>query len=514
MAEAEAAQPQPKKARLASKQACESCRRRKQRCDGKRPACSNCDSRGIGVSCIYAAQATNDAISQTPEFVRPTVERQGTALDVVTATEGTDPAAVEVLGGASVRPLTAYGGDFQSPDEGAFYGNSSSLEFVSKLSAANPLERRLRIPERRQSRAQEVRPDAAMFNVSPATSVSSGIKWQIPPPEVADSLVDAYFERVHIFYPCLHEPTFRDELEAYRLRGKAASTDQPVDTDYSWLAILHMLFAYGTEFVVATPKSEDGRLVGAHEFVTQARHLVTVALSEDTRLETVQALLLLSHFLQGTTELNDCWNIGGLLIRTALSIGLHIEPSGAPLSELQKEVRRRVWAGCFIVDRTLSMKFGRPPALPIASAKRVDLPAVVDDQYITNGTTRARQPKGRPSRMDFFVQTIGQAHIIDEILNDLYLDEPRLQTLASSNDRSHTEVLSRLLSKAVFLDGRLQGWWNGLPAHLREVPQEPDSIDFHRQRCVVSLRSVCIMHMSHHQLRITRHTAGSYTSAS
>lgn len=486
MADAQAAEPPLKKARLSSGRACDSCRRRKQRCDGRRPACSNCHSRGISASCTYSAHPANDArTAQTPilECDSRGFGRQDYVLGRVAEIAPTD----EVLGAAGrvIEPQEPCSDIVQSPDDEAFYGDSSSFEFVTQLTAAEPLERHLPRHNRRQCGLEGPRPGNGALGLAPATTASLDVESDMPSREVADSLVDAYFNRVHILYPCLHEPTFRAELDAYRTRVDAAA---PIATNNSWLAVLYMLFAYGTEFVSASVRNGDRRLLGALGYVAKARRLVNVAVSHDTRVETVQALLLLSHYLQGTTEFTDCWNVGGLLIRTAMSIGLHIDPSEALLTEIEKEVRKRVWAGCFIVDRTLGMKFGRPPAVPIASVKRVELPAVVDDQYITNGTTRARQPQGRPSRMGFFVQTVHQAHIIDQILNDLYLDEPDLQFMGRNDSHSQIEVLSRLLSKAVLLDRRLLSWWNDLPTHLREAPEEPDGIDFHRQRCVIFLR--------------------------
>ena len=466
-----------KKARLPSRQACETCRRRKQRCDGKRPACSNCDSRGIGTFCEYTGRTATESSTvgiRAAEADPPAVEQADPAVGIAT---GTPP---PVRAGGAVGAQSPCSPIVQPPHEQAFYGDSSTFRFVSKLNAANPLERHLLRPGRRQSSLHRSRPDV---NASLVSKVPPENDSDVPPREVADRLVDAYFDRVHIFYPCLHEPTFRTDLDAYWTGSNARETPA---TDPSWLAILYMLFAYGTEFVIAS--AVDQRARNADNFVAQARYFVSLAVSHGAGLETVQALLLLTHYLQGTTELNDCWNLAGLLIRTAMSIGLHIDPTEASLSLVEKEVRKRVWAGCFIVDRTLSMKFGRPPAIPIASVNRVELPANVDDQYITSSTSQARQPEARPSRMGFFVQTITQAHIIDKILSDLYLDEPELQRLGRSNDSFQIEVLSRLLSKVVVLDGRLHGWWNDLPTYLREAPEEPDGIDFHRQRCVISLR--------------------------
>lgn len=305
------------------------------------------------------------------------------------------------------------------------------------------------------------------------------------PTELLHCLIDAYFERVHILYPYLHEPSFRTAWDAHQ--ASHASTEGSAG-DHAWLAVLNMVFAHGTQFVLQNASEHERPLLRADKFALAARSFAARALAKDTTLETVQAILLLSHYLQGTTTFNDCWNVGGYLIRTAISIGLHIDPAGSKLAEIEKQVRRRVWAGCFILDRTLSMKYGRPSSIPIAIADRVEVPASVDDQYITTSTTRPRQPQTRPSKMDFFVSTISQAHIIDAILNDLYLDDLKLHLLREKSGKPKTEGLSQLLSKAVNLEGRLQAWWEGLPRHLREAPESVDGVEFVRQRCVISLR--------------------------
>ena len=458
----EAGPPVAKKARLAAGTACELCRRRKQRCDGKRPACSNCLSRETGTWCQYSSDGGEKAgafegpvgpLNTTPRTTTPR-----TPIDL---------------------PAPARIGE-RSPGDQAFYGDSSTISFVSNLDATNPLER-----NRRPSTLHRQRAEPCALGLSLSSEPLSKIPDGAPPQELADRLIDAYFERVHIFYPCLHEPSFRAEWDGYQ--ASEGSLDASTD-DRSWLAVLNMIFAHGTQFVVSHADTQDRPFLDADKFALDARRFAITALSKVTTLETVQALLLLSHYLQGTTELDDCWNVGGVLIRSAMSIGLHIDPSGSNLSEVEKQVRKRVWAGCFIIDRTLSMKYGRPSAIPIAIVQRVQKPATVDDQYITSSTNRPRQPLNRPSKMDFFVNTIDQAYIIDAVLDDLYLDDSGLQMLRDQAGYPRTEVLSGLLSKALRLDGRLQAWWEGLPQHLREGPEEADGVDFVRQRCVISLR--------------------------
>lgn len=463
----EADPPVAKKARLAAGTACELCRRRKQRCDGKRPTCSNCLSRETGTWCRYSSDGEKKASLSA-----------GPARPLTTTSRTTTPRTpIDLAAPARIGE--------QSPVDQAFYGDSSTISFVSKLDATNPLEKSLPRGKRRPSSLHRERAEICVPGISLSSEPLSKTSGGAPPPELADRLIDAYFERVHILYPCLHEPSFRAEWDRHQTSGGSldASTD-----DRSWLAVLNMVFAHGTQFVVSHASPQDRLFLDAEKFASKARRLASFALSKATTLETVQALLLLSHYLQGTIELDDCWNVGGVLIRTAMSIGLHIDPSDSGLLEVEKQVRKRVWAGCFIIDRTLSMKYGRPSAIPIAIVQRAEKPATVDDQYITSSTNRPRQPQNRPSKMDFFVNTIDQAYIIDAVLNDLYLDDSRLQILRNQAGYPRANVLSRLLGKAVRLDGRLQAWWEGLPRHLREAPEEADSVDFVRQRCVMSLR--------------------------
>ena len=457
--------PTAKKARLTAGSACDLCRRRKQRCDGRRPACSNCLSRDTGARCEYRP----DTQSMATPPLRPATTLAPPGLATPPTTLG-----VGACASAGAQP----------PEDHAYYGDSSTIHFVSRLETASALDSSVLGGKRRTSLVGNEE-DGGVLGLPLCDEPLANPPSEALPTELLHCLIDAYFERVHILYPCLHEPSFRTAWDAHHASDVSLGASAQ---NQAWLAVLNMVFAHGTQFVLQEASEHDKTLLHADTFALTARRCVTRALAKDTTLESVQALLLLSHYLQGTTAFNDCWTVGGFLIRTEIGIGLHIDPAGSRLTEIEKQVRRRVWAGCFILDRTLSMKYGRPSTIPISIVERVEMPATVDDQYITTNTTRPRQPQTSPSRMNFFVSTIGQAYIIDAVLNDLYLDDLRLHMLRDQAGNPKTEVLSKLLSKAVHLEGRLQAWWEGLPDHLREVPESVDGVDFVRQRCVISLR--------------------------
>jgi hypothetical protein len=87
----------------------------------------------------------------------------------------------------------------------------------------------------------------------------------------------------------------------------------------------------------------------------------------------VQLLLLMGQYLQSTQRSVQTWTIHGLAIRAAFQLGLHSSDLAKVFSSLEQEIWKRTWFGCVILDRTLSMTFGRPPAIP-ESYVQLELP--------------------------------------------------------------------------------------------------------------------------------------------
>lgn len=72
----------------------------------------------------------------------------------------------------------------------------------------------------------------------------------------------------------------------------------------------------------------------------------------------------MGQYLQGTQRSVETWSIHGLAVKAAMQLGLHCPKVSRHLSPLVREYRKRTWYGCVILDRTLSMTFGRPSAIP------------------------------------------------------------------------------------------------------------------------------------------------------
>lgn len=306
---------------------------------------------------------------------------------------------------------------------------------------------------------------------------------ELPDRIMADSLVDAYFNRTHKLYPFLHEGFFRAEYETMWTLPSSRHYSR-----LSWFGVLNMVFVHGCEGCDLIP--QDMVPLRIAPFVSRSRNIILSQILSSGNLETVQSLLLMCYYLQSTVELKECWNLVGFMIRTATTLGLHLNPRATEFLSVEREVRKRAWWGCFILDRTLSMKFGRAPFLRIEDGN-VDLPLEVDDQYIINDSVTPRQPAGTPSFISLFVTTIKLSQIVHNMLVELYLR--RLGTYDADQDkrvRTPPSACSRVLSTVMLLDGQLQSWWDGVPRHLTHQTTEGEQswINFQRQQIALKLR--------------------------
>ena len=169
------------------------------------------------------------------------------------------------------------------------------------------------------------------------------------PSSVMVELIDAYFVNYHSSYPFIHEATFRAQFygQVARPHGQA------------WQVLLNTILALGAWCI-----GDDNSELDITFYQEARRILQNMSVFETGNLTLVQALLLLSNYVQKRNKPNTGWNFLGLAVRMAMSLGLHKELPGWNISFLQREVRRRLWWGVYIFDSGAAKTFGRPILLP------------------------------------------------------------------------------------------------------------------------------------------------------
>ncbi|EAU37638.1 conserved hypothetical protein [Aspergillus terreus NIH2624] len=162
-----------------------------------------------------------------------------------------------------------------------------------------------------------------------------------------EPFIDSYFSLYHCSYPIVHEATFRAQFMEVIPRPSGST----------WQVLLFVVAAIGA-FASATQQTDvDLALFEA------AKARLSIDVLESGNLILVQALTLISNYLQKRNKPNSGYNYMGLARRVAMGIGLHKEFPTWDASLLTLEMRRREQRASL----TLHMKL---PYTPISGHKR------------------------------------------------------------------------------------------------------------------------------------------------
>ncbi|KAJ5626298.1 hypothetical protein N7510_002607 [Penicillium lagena] len=463
--------------------ACDDCRRRKIRCDGQQPCCTYCLNHDL--SCVY--QKTSQRVQVPQEYLNSLLRQveelrrnaPQTNSELITTVP---PAAVETQPTIIPSPQSVddrknenneeFSTDAMvcagpSPQTGReYFGKSSTLAFLEVLQTMTSRTGTAVMKDMHRS------PQIDSFSVPGMLNLQAPL---LPPRSTADHLVDTYFTRVSYLYMILHEPTFRNRYEQLWQSG-------PDEPDRLWLCIINAVFALGSLFSDRLP-AENSETT-ARSFFAQAKQLLNFDCLDSGSLTMVQALLLMGQYLQSTTQVNRCWYVFGLAIRTAQGLGLQSAEANQRCPPLERELRRRCWFGCLIMDTMVAMTFGRPLMIPSEHYEAVvdnddEMPACVDDTCITPTQIFAQPKHVAAPKILLFIYKAKLYVVLHRILKALYQGN-------GETTYSGGEMLE--------FDRQLRAWKDSLPPCLRmdSSVNLNDSLDSLRRRHVLHARYLTI----------------------
>lgn len=168
----------------------------------------------------------------------------------------------------------------------------------------------------------------------------------LPRRHLAKTLVDCYFADVHPVWPFLIEDDTRAELEQ---TYTSEDPGKPIS-----IAKLNLMFALGCQFSPSLAETGDP-VKGASEvgtvFYRTARAFIVANAFNMCSIGMLQALLLMAQYQQGTMRGKQFWLTISHATRIAQCLGFHLDSRKASLSPLDGELGRRLWWGCFSLDR-------------------------------------------------------------------------------------------------------------------------------------------------------------------
>lgn len=471
--------PRPKRRKIAL--ACDQCRARKSKCDGARPVCGECAQRqNQPDACRFKVdiqKTQQDLIGSLRERIRELEEPNtflpdGRNLDLQSSPDGMLPDSStrgpvsepgvrpgllqppqqgseaesralpstptpfpEQTEPEEVTPVDAMGADAgveskAQLDHDRFYGSSSAVSFMQQV--YNTVLGGTPFTGTNGHSGRRFQP----FGVSPRhETIGRGKFWALRnleqlsllPRQILDRILTCYWNRIHHLYPFVHRPTF---MRAYEQLWTSNPSSADLQTPGAGLGgseeygpnsivfhcALNFMLALAVQFMDDMPQVDRRKL--EELFAEKGRGQCELDFFDDGSLAVIQALLLMTQYLQSTPLPNRCWNCIGSACRLAQGLGLYEENAQLmeSLSPLEVEIRRRVWYGCVTLDAVVSMTFGRP--LMLYQYKEVPLPCAVDDEYLD--AAGRRQPEDKASWVDFYVHSIRLYAVLADITANMY----------------------------------------------------------------------------------------------
>ncbi|EXJ87269.1 hypothetical protein A1O3_04228 [Capronia epimyces CBS 606.96] len=179
------------------------------------------------------------------------------------------------------------------------------------------------------------------------------IRSLLPPRATADRYIDRYlgtFEKTHVM---LHIQTFREETKLF--------WQTPGALQYEWLSQFLMMLALGCprRERLGHPRLVESFLDGAEAYLMQSQFLAK------PNLTCIRAMAMMAIAKQidmvAFDDANAVWSFLGLIIRLAMSLGLHRDPQWFhSMSPQEAEMRKRIWTTLVFMDSHNSLETGLP----------------------------------------------------------------------------------------------------------------------------------------------------------
>lgn len=138
----------------------------------------------------------------------------------------------------------------------------------------------------------------------------------------ADILLSRYFECVDPVYPMIHRQTFYADYEHFWQMEPVEKNE----VDASFVALIFVMLALGTQFVTATSPRERKQTAEFYASASNQALRMSSYLSTAS-IRSVQAMVLITYFLINDNHASDGWAFAGILIRQAYAMGLHRDPN-------------------------------------------------------------------------------------------------------------------------------------------------------------------------------------------
>ncbi|KAK9241964.1 fungal-specific transcription factor domain-containing protein [Lipomyces tetrasporus] len=386
--------------------ACESCKRRKQKCDGSQP-CLICQQKHF--QCIYTREVPHSTQPQSSQSAQQETEKER-RNSVDNSTSKTAASALQLLeemseGGTgnqssgSINPGTLSTASF-TPSTSSSQGKGADLSVnlndyqvetvghghsrllcdphghLRYIGESGPLSflEQIRNVFRKTIGESEFTLDPDRFRfVDGPNHVASIVPILPPARELADELIQLFVDRVQLLDFVFDMTVFYEQVSLIY--------QNPMRCSNNWLCLLYLVCAIGAVFANSErrlrtrrddpEKSNANHAVASKKFMQADPDDLTTGFfesglglmkdaAEDGEIWVVQAYSLIAMYYQLICKRNVSWIHLGTAIRLAQALGLHRPVLNSQYPRRDRRLRERLWRTLYIFDRFSSSSLGRP----------------------------------------------------------------------------------------------------------------------------------------------------------
>ncbi|KAJ7164615.1 fungal-specific transcription factor domain-containing protein [Mycena crocata] len=465
-----------------SRRSCDTCRKRKIRCDGPimvNARCSNCLD--FGFECTYVEPTRkpgpkNSTVEELKQKVasleaklrsvsvcslcsQPLQPSQPSSKDAsivprnttqTLVSSDTDPAAEEDSFASEEFAPEKLAERFKSFSIDAsvsntkFFGASSSFALANNAIAVKEkyLGRRVSPPSRRPDSWRILPWEKDSYEERPHSFV-------YPDSDLISALLELYFVNIHPILPVLHRTSFeRSVAEGLHL------------TDMAFGAALLAVLGLGSRYSDDPRVFVDGRstLSSGWPFVSQVQNARKVF---ELTIYDVQFYSLMTLFSIGTSFPQVSWLYLGLGIRFLQQRGEQRQRVPEGEFNANEEMWKRAFWALFSLERLVCTFIGRPSGIH-AEDLDIDYPLQIDDQYWDRGCV---QPLGKPSLLSYFTCHLRLCEILEKALRRLYASKRMRARMGWTGVEWEQRTVAEL-------DSAMNDFFSSVPSHLRWDPQQ------------------------------------------
>ncbi|EXJ80692.1 hypothetical protein A1O3_06976 [Capronia epimyces CBS 606.96] len=356
-----------KRARVAL--ACQRCKTRKQKCDGRDP-CRKCKNSDAQCEYIVPPRPMPFGKNQYIKSLESRVAELETLLSLHGMSElGNDHWKAISPSNRSAGNWEAAASDHRSTSSSTEAvqldpkatvldwqdGSDSVVSILRSLSldvngsgyigASSHMALGKLFPFLRRGRHRDVVAFTAPSTESSTPEVIQPIDFADVPNQVADRLFGGYMKHIATRTPVIYSVWARDVHQ----RRHTLS-------DRFEITILHLVYATAGRFIETT--GEFGRFHVKRHYVSAVQGLETILEYNDIR--TVQVLMLMAIYCLRDHIGPGAWTCSRMALLIAIEHGLHRQTKALSQVTLEGELRKRLFWTCYAFDRQISIPMGRP----------------------------------------------------------------------------------------------------------------------------------------------------------